>query len=168
MKSLIGGSDSLGQSPIGKLNLTAKCPARQSRNRNSEYLPQRRQGRKGRKITVKKFSKIIHLFPPNLACFAPLRLNSGHAWRESIPRVRVFQVTGKFERAAQILQYSSTKSTKVETLIIRIPYFAAFAFFAANYPNLPLRSEGEFLRDAFTELGGARALIGEPFAFELG
>ena len=30
------------------------------------------------------FSKIIHLFPPNLACFAP--------WRESIPCSRIFQI----------------------------------------------------------------------------
>ena len=48
-----------------------------------------------------KFSKIIHLFPPNLACFAP--------WRESIPRVRVFQITGKFARAAQTFKHSSTR-----------------------------------------------------------
>jgi hypothetical protein len=40
-----------------------------------------------------KFSKIIHLFPPNLARFAP--------WQESIPRLRVFQITEKFARAAQ-------------------------------------------------------------------
>ena len=46
-----------------------------------------------------KFSKIIYLFPPNLACFAP--------WRESIPRVRVFQITGKFARAAQTVSHSN-------------------------------------------------------------
>ena len=35
-----------------------------------------------------KFSKIIHFFPPNLACFAP--------WRESIPHVRVFRIAAEF------------------------------------------------------------------------
>jgi hypothetical protein len=72
---------------------TTKDLARRSRNRNPDYLPQRRKGRKGRKNNGEKFTKIIHLFPPNLACFAP--------WRESIPRVRVFQITGKFAQAAQ-------------------------------------------------------------------
>jgi spore maturation protein SpmB len=43
---------------------------------------------------VKIVCKIIYLSLPNLACFAPLR--------ESFPRVRVFQVTGKFAQVAQI------------------------------------------------------------------
>ena len=38
-------------------------------------------------------SKIINPSIPNLAYFAP--------WRESILRVRVFQITGKFARAAK-------------------------------------------------------------------
>jgi hypothetical protein len=50
---------------------------------------------------VKIVCKIINLSLPNLACFAP--------WRESIPRVRVFQITGKFAQAAKIFNYSSTK-----------------------------------------------------------
>jgi hypothetical protein len=61
---------------------------------NSDHLQQRRKGRKGRKITVKKFSKIIHLFPPNLACFAP--------WRESIPRVRVCQIPDKLREPRKL------------------------------------------------------------------
>jgi len=35
-----------------KFYITTKCPARQSRNQSSEYLPQRREGRKGRRIRV--------------------------------------------------------------------------------------------------------------------
>jgi uncharacterized membrane protein len=49
-----------------------------------------------------KFSKIIHLFPPKLARFAP--------WRESIPRLRVFQITEKFARAAQTFKHGITKT----------------------------------------------------------
>src|SRR5688572_7178779 len=56
--------------------------ARHSGNQISEYLAQRREGRKVRKITVNNFSKIIHLSLPNLACFAP--------WRESIPLFEYF------------------------------------------------------------------------------
>ena len=42
---------------------------------------------------------------PNLACFASLaRVN---------PRVREFQITGNFAQAAQIVNYSSTKYSKV-------------------------------------------------------
>jgi len=56
--------------------------------------------------------KIINLSIPNLAYFAPLRLSSGHAWRESILRVQVFQVTGKFAPAAKTVKDSNTKDTK--------------------------------------------------------
>src|SRR6266849_3214325 len=65
-------------------------PTRQGRNRNSEYLAQRRQGRKGRRITVNNFSKIIHLSLPNLAYFAP--------WRESIPLFEYFSSTENLRR----------------------------------------------------------------------
>ena len=65
---------------------------------NFGISPAKTQSRKGRKIMVKKLSKIIYLFPPNLACFAP--------WRESIPCVRVPD-TGKFARAAQTFKHSS-------------------------------------------------------------
>ena len=80
-----------------KKNLTAKNLARRSRNRNSDYLAQRRKGRKGRKITVKQFFKIIHIFPLNLACFA--------AWRESIP-VFEYSDSRKFARAVQTFKHS--------------------------------------------------------------
>jgi hypothetical protein len=46
-----------------------------------EGTQQRRRGRKGRRITMNNFSKIIHLLPPNLACFAP--------WRESSPLIEI-------------------------------------------------------------------------------
>jgi hypothetical protein len=41
---------------------------------------------------VKVLCKIINLSLPNLACFA--------SWRESNPRVRLFQIIGKFARSA--------------------------------------------------------------------
>jgi len=63
-----------------------------SRNRNSEYLPQRRQGRKGRRKHVKIFRKNICLFPPN---FASLRLCGKHI------RIRESSITGKFTQAAR-------------------------------------------------------------------
>ncbi|MEO6163743.1 MAG: hypothetical protein ABIP88_06375, partial [Candidatus Binatia bacterium] len=53
---------------------------------------------------VKKVSKVFHLFPLNLACFAP--------WRESIPHVREIQITGSVAQAAHTLNYSNTKITR--------------------------------------------------------
>src|SRR5438105_10393440 len=85
--------------------LTTKDPARQSRNRNSEYLPQRRKGRKVRRLGVKIIYKSFCPFPINLGAFA--------AWREKFP-------TRIFARAAQILNYSNTKSTKVNSKNIQI------------------------------------------------
>jgi len=52
---------------LTSISFTTKIPARLSRNRISDYLPQRRQGRKGRRKHVKIFRKNICLFPPNLA-----------------------------------------------------------------------------------------------------
>jgi hypothetical protein len=69
--------------------------------RESEYLAQRTQTAQRSENNGENFPKIIHLFPPNLACFAP--------WRESNPRVRLFQITGIFASAAQIFNYSSTR-----------------------------------------------------------
>ena len=82
-----------------KTSLITKDLARPSRNRNSEYLAQRRQARKGWRKTVNNFSKISHLSPPNLAYFAP--------WRESIPLFEYFN--GKFAHAAQTLKDSNIK-----------------------------------------------------------
>src|SRR3970040_1973862 len=67
-------------------------PPANNRNRNSEYLPQRRQGRKGRRKHVKIFRKSIFLFPPNLAS---LRLCGRHI------RIRESSITGKFTQAAR-------------------------------------------------------------------
>src|SRR3990170_2455688 len=67
-------------------------PPANNRNRNSEYLPQRRQGRKGRRKHVKIFRKNICLFPPNLAS---LRLCGRHI------RIRESSITGKFTQAAR-------------------------------------------------------------------
>jgi hypothetical protein len=51
---------------------TTKCPTRQSRNPNSDYLPQRRKGRKGRKITVKKFLQNNSSLPSELGVLCAL------------------------------------------------------------------------------------------------
>src|SRR5262245_14193913 len=61
--------------------------ARQSQKCNSEYLPQRRQGRKDRKIIINNFFKIILSFLRNLACFAP--------WRESSLLIASFMSNSK-------------------------------------------------------------------------
>src|SRR5258705_6907159 len=74
---------SLGAADIARENeismshgslLTTKDPARQSRNRNSEYLPQRRKWRKVRRLRVKIIHKSLCPFPITLA---PLRLGGG-------------------------------------------------------------------------------------------
>src|SRR3970040_1761906 len=67
-------------------------PPANNRNRNSESLPQRRQGRKGRKKHVNIFRKNNCLFPPNLAS---LRLCGRHI------RIRESSITGKFTQAAR-------------------------------------------------------------------
>src|SRR5882672_4236874 len=74
-----------------KDNLTTAIPARQSRNRNSECLPQRRKGRKVRRLRVKIIYKSFRPFP---ITFAP--------WREEF-------LTRLFAQAAEILNYSYTK-----------------------------------------------------------
>jgi len=82
----------------------AKDLARHSRNRNSDYLAQRRKGRKDRKITLKKFFKIIHIVPLNLACFA--------AWRESIP---VFEYS-RYQKVCASRASFQACSTKIRRL----------------------------------------------------
>ena len=76
------------QTALGKRG----SPPANNRNRNSEYLPQRRQGRKGRRKHVKIFRKNICLVPPNLAS---LRLCGRHI------RIRESSITGKFTQAAR-------------------------------------------------------------------
>ena len=57
---------------VKKNSVATEVTAQQSRNQSSEYLPQRREGRKGRK----KLYEIIRnnfIFPSELGDFAPLR-----------------------------------------------------------------------------------------------
>ena len=83
------------------------CASRagQSRNISRKACPeQRRRNAKAAKVGEKwcrSYLWIIYLSLPNLARFA--------SWRESIPRVRVFQVTGKVAPAAQNFMHSSAK-----------------------------------------------------------
>src|SRR5258705_2888875 len=81
-------------------NITTKHLARLSRNRNSEYLPQRRKGRKVRRLRVKIIYKSFCPFPITLA---PLRLGGRNS------RLRVLSMARLFAQAAQIFNYSNTK-----------------------------------------------------------
>ena len=76
------------QTGLGKRD----SPPANNRNRNSEYLPQRRQDRKGRRKHLKIFRKNNCLFPQNLAS---LRLCGRHI------RIREYSITGKFTQAAR-------------------------------------------------------------------
>jgi hypothetical protein len=67
--------------------LTTEDPARQSRNQDSEYLAQRRKGRKEIKL-------------PDLA-----------SWREAIPVLKP-RATEKFSQALKTLQHTNANSTK--------------------------------------------------------
>jgi outer membrane protein, multidrug efflux system len=75
---------------------------RLSRNRNSEYLPQRRKDRKVRRLRVKIIYKSF-CPPRNLGAFAP--------WREEFPTPSTFDAR-LLAQAAQIFNYSNTKATK--------------------------------------------------------
>jgi hypothetical protein len=66
---------------------------------------------------VKIVCKIINLSLPNLACFARSTLLrvvslSNHALARVNPRIREFQVTGRFAQDAKTFNYRSTKGTK--------------------------------------------------------
>src|SRR5437773_1997717 len=74
------------------LVVTTKHPVRLSRNRNSEYLPQRRKGRKVRRLRVKIIYKSFCPFPITLA---PLRLGGRNS------RLRVLSMVRLFAQAAQ-------------------------------------------------------------------
>lgn len=86
---------------------TTKDLARRSRNRISEYLPQRRQDRKGRTIPVKIIRNIFIFPPPNLAT---LRLGGSNF------RLRVLSASRSFAQAGQNITDSNTKSTKERRL----------------------------------------------------
>src|SRR6185295_9452636 len=93
-----------------KFELTTKVPVRLSRNRNSEYLPQRRKGRKVRRLRVKIIYKSF-CPPRNLGAFAP--------WREEFPTPSTFDAR-LFSQAAQIFNYSNTKGSDVTGSWLRV------------------------------------------------
>src|SRR6266513_5114413 len=74
--------------------LTKKDPVRRSRNRNSEYLPQRRKGRKVRRLRVKIIYKSFCPFPITLA---PLRLGGRNS------RLRVLSMPDYLRRQRKFL-----------------------------------------------------------------
>src|SRR5882724_559634 len=88
---------------IGRKDLTTKNPARQSDNQISEYLPQRRKGRKGRRLRMKINPTSFHLSPLNLAT---LRLGGRNF------RLRVLSASGSLAQAMQIVTCSNTTATK--------------------------------------------------------
>src|SRR6476620_10347463 len=73
---------------------TTKIPVRLSRNRNSEYLPQRRKGRKVRRLRVKIIYKSFCPFPITLA---PLRLGGRNS------RLRVLSMPDYLRRPRKFL-----------------------------------------------------------------
>src|SRR5258705_8216937 len=73
---------------------TTKAPVRLSRNRNSEYLPQRRKGRKVRRLRVKIIYKSFCPFPITLA---PLRLGGRNS------RLRVLSMLDYLRRPRKFL-----------------------------------------------------------------
>jgi hypothetical protein len=77
--------------------------ARQGRNQNSEYLAQRRQGRKGQRITGNNFFKITYL---SLRTWRTLRLGASQFPCSSI------LVQGRICTAAKTYNHSRTKATK--------------------------------------------------------
>ena len=84
--------------------VTTKVTVRLSRNRNSEYLPQRRKGCKVRRLRVKIIYKRFCPFPVTLA---PLRLGGRNS------RLRVLSMARLFAQAAQIFNYSNTKASDI-------------------------------------------------------
>ena len=104
---------------------------------------------------MNKFFKIIHLFPPNLASFAPLR--------ESIPCSSI-PVTGKFAQVAQTVKDSSTKDTKGSK--IKVPNFVIFVLLfeiiCAACANFSMRQsqEGGFQTRPYDS-----QFFSAPFAF---
>jgi hypothetical protein len=87
-------------------------PVRLSRNRNSEYLPQRRKGRKVQRLRVKIIYKSFCPFPITLA-----------PWREEFSTPSTFDAR-LFAQAAQIFNYSNTKDTRI--WISRLLTFVSF------------------------------------------
>src|SRR4030095_8313671 len=73
---------------------TTEIPVRMSRNRNSEYLPQRRKGRKVRRLRVKIIYKSFCPFPITLA---PLRLGGRNS------RLRVLSMPDYLRRPRKFL-----------------------------------------------------------------
>jgi hypothetical protein len=115
---------------IAAILLTTKDLARQSRNRNSEHLAQRRQGRKGRRKMVKIVCKIIYLSLPNLACFASLRRDSGHAWRESIPVFEYFRSPDSLREPRKLSTIVIRRTRRVR--MIKISTFVLFVSFVVK------------------------------------
>jgi len=76
-------------------------------HRNSEYLPQRRKGRKSSEIEGEIIIRVFYHFPITFGAFA--------AWREKFPRPDYLRGARKF------LNYSNTKHAKnmVETCCSR-------------------------------------------------
>src|SRR6476659_4011501 len=77
-----------------KSRIHHRGPARQSRNRNSEYLPQRRKGRKVRRLRVKIIYQSFCPFPVTLA---PLRLGGRNS------RLRVLSMPDYLRRPRKFL-----------------------------------------------------------------
>ncbi len=97
----------------------AEDTARLRRNRNSDYLPQRRKGRKGRKITVKNLVQNNSSLPSELGVLCGLA--GVNSLCSNIPD------TGKFAPAAQTFeQYEGHEG------FFQFTYFVFFANFVVK------------------------------------
>ena len=86
-------------------NTIADGPVRQSRNRNSEYLPQRRKGRKVRRLRVKSFIRVFVLSPQ------PWRLGGRNS------RLRVLSMPDYLRRPHKFLTIVIRSARSSEILI---------------------------------------------------
>ena len=86
--------------------------ARQSRNRNSEYLPQRRKGGKVRRLRVKIIYKSCCPFPITLA---PLRLGGRNS------RLRVLSMPDYLRRPRKFLTIVIRRARRREDLSAKRP-----------------------------------------------
>ena len=105
---------------IGRKDVSTKNPVRQSGNK-LEYLPQRRKGRKVRRLRVKIIPTSFYLSPLNLAT---LRLGGKNF------RLRVLSASRSLAQAMQIVTCSNTKATKTSTGDRRstLRFFVNFVF----------------------------------------
>jgi len=95
------------------------------RNRNSDYLPQRRKGRKGRKITVKNLLQNNSSLPSELGVLCVLA--GVNSLCSNIPDIE------KFAPAAQTFEHSSTEFAEIGVFVIKNSLLCALGASAGSF-----------------------------------